>query len=185
MGDVFLFFQGIGMPFSHGVLQARNHTDAESFCIVYYPNITSFPDDGSEPVSYLMILHTCTISVFVCCRFINQLSTLPIGMGAERQFYQMSLDSMWWLQTEIARLLKRLTGLLYVVIFFQLWFLVYLTTHILFHSTGPWWERSATCDGARFTFGKQWNLPDNNPGGSFRWNFKKKFSGMGIYLLHL
>lgn len=45
-------FQGSNLPFSHGILVAQNETTEGSFCVVYYPNITTFPEEKTEAVSY-------------------------------------------------------------------------------------------------------------------------------------
>lgn len=43
-------FQADLLSFNHGVLEAKNGTTEGSICIVYYPNITTFPTEKTDPV---------------------------------------------------------------------------------------------------------------------------------------
>merc|ERR1712127_180250 len=46
------------LPFSHGILVARNETTEGSFCVVYYPNITIFSGDKIEANNSIIDLTT-------------------------------------------------------------------------------------------------------------------------------
>lgn len=41
------------LSFSYGVLEAKNGTTEVSFCVIYYPNITSYPSEKVDAVSQI------------------------------------------------------------------------------------------------------------------------------------
>jgi len=46
------------LPFSHGILVAQNEVTEGSFCVVYYPNITTFPEKKTEANNSVIDLTT-------------------------------------------------------------------------------------------------------------------------------
>lgn len=53
-------FQATYLSFSYGVLEAKNDTTEGSFCVIYYPNITTYPTEKSESVcEWIFYLFYC------------------------------------------------------------------------------------------------------------------------------
>ena len=91
-------FQATFLSFTHGVLEAQNGT---TFCVIYYPNITSYPSEKEEGVGFFFYTPKSLFStvkilpvIFSCVRFMSLYSIYPqSGMDATI-LTQMLLSSL-------------------------------------------------------------------------------------------